>query len=107
MRISYKMKLIKIIGVSLLVALILACVYGYGNMRDLMPGEFRFGIGLSNDEVGHIIPKSQWDVKEPYVYRDKPCYGEQNSLGPETAPPLYRDCANSWRSCLLPNHSLL
>lgn len=60
-------------------------------LRDLMHGEFRFGIGLANDEIGYIIPKSQWDVKKPYVYRDKPYYGEQNSLGPETAPLLYRE----------------
>ncbi|MEN6588789.1 MAG: neutral/alkaline non-lysosomal ceramidase N-terminal domain-containing protein [Proteiniphilum sp.] len=60
-------------------------------LRDLMQGEFRFGIGLANDEVGYIIPKSQWDVKKPYVYRDKPYYGEQNSLGPETAPLLYKE----------------
>ncbi|SFU61706.1 3',5'-cyclic AMP phosphodiesterase CpdA [Porphyromonadaceae bacterium KHP3R9] len=60
-------------------------------LRELMPGSFRFGIGLVNDEIGYIIPKSQWDVKEPYVYRDKPYYGEENSLGPETAPLLYRE----------------
>ena len=60
-------------------------------LRDLMQGEFRFGIGLANDEIGYIIPKSQWDVKKPYVYRDKPYYGEQNSLGPETAPLLYNE----------------
>lgn len=57
-------------------------------LRDLMQGEFRFGIGLANDEIGYIIPKSQWDVKAPFVYRDKPYYGEENSLGPETAPLL-------------------
>lgn len=60
-------------------------------LRELMQGEFRFGIGLANDEIGYIIPKSQWDVKKPYVYRDKPYYGEQNSLGPETAPLLYKE----------------
>jgi hypothetical protein len=60
-------------------------------LRDLMQGAFRFGIGLANDEIGYIIPNSQWDVKKPYVYRDKPYYGEQNSLGPETAPLLYKE----------------
>lgn len=58
-------------------------------LRDKMQGEFHFGIGLANDEIGYIIPKSQWDVKAPYVYRDKPYYGEENSLGPDTAPILY------------------
>lgn len=60
-------------------------------LRELMTGEFRFGIGLANDEIGYIIPKSQWDVKKPYVYRDKPYYGEVNSLGPETAPLLHNE----------------
>lgn len=60
-------------------------------LRDLMEGEFRFGIGLANDEIGYIIPKSQWDVKKPFVYRDKAYYGEQNSLGPETAPLLHNE----------------
>src|SRR5690554_1889987 len=60
-------------------------------LREQMSGEFRFGIGLANDEIGYIIPKSQWDVKKPYVYRDKPYYGEINSLGPETAPILYNE----------------
>ncbi|HBC37732.1 MAG TPA: hypothetical protein DC016_02470 [Porphyromonadaceae bacterium] len=60
-------------------------------LRYMMQGTFRFGIGLANDEIGYIIPKSQWDEKKPYVYRDKPYYGEQNSLGPETAPLLYNE----------------
>lgn len=58
------------------------------SLRELMPGIFRFGIGLANDEVRYIIPKSQWDVNKPYIYRDKPYYGEENSLGTETAPLL-------------------
>lgn len=48
-----------------------------------------FLIGLANDEVGYIIPKSQWDTAAPYAYGlDEPQYGEANSLGPETAPLL-------------------
>ena len=34
-------------------------------MRELMPGKYRFVIGLANDEIGYIIPKSQWDVEAP------------------------------------------
>ena len=60
-------------------------------LRDLMSGEFRFAFGLANDEIGYIIPKSQWDVKEPFVYRDKAYYGEGNSMGPETAPIVYKE----------------
>jgi hypothetical protein len=45
--------------------------------------------GLANDEIGYIIPKSQWDVTAPFCYgRKKAQYGESNSLGPETAPIL-------------------
>ncbi|HEX5268888.1 MAG TPA: hypothetical protein VFW33_00310, partial [Gemmataceae bacterium] len=52
-----------------------------------MRGPHRILIGLANDEVGYIIPKRQWDEKPPYCYgRKKSQYGEENSVGPETAP---------------------
>lgn len=50
-----------------------------------------WSIGPANDEIGYIIPKSQWDVRKPFVYRDKPYYGEEISLGAETAPLLYNE----------------
>jgi hypothetical protein len=51
-----------------------------------MRGKHRMLIGLANDELGYIIPKRQWDEKPPYCYdRRTPQYGEQNSVGPETA----------------------
>ncbi len=60
------------------------------SLRELMPGSYRFIIGLSNDEIGYIVPKSQWDTEPPYTYgEDDAPYGEENSLGPETAPILY------------------
>ncbi len=60
-------------------------------LRELMPGKYKFVMGLANDEIGYIIPKSQWDEKAPYTYgRNKAPYGEENSLGPETAPQLYK-----------------
>jgi hypothetical protein len=56
-----------------------------------MRGPHRMLIGLANDEVGYIIPKRQWDVKPPFCYgRKKAQYGEENSVGPETAPILCR-----------------
>lgn len=59
-------------------------------VRELMPGKYKFVFGLANDEIGYIIPKSQWDVKAPYTYnREDSPYGEENSLGPETAPLLH------------------
>jgi hypothetical protein len=54
-----------------------------------MKSKHRMLIGLANDEVGYILPKRQWDEKAPYCYgRKRPQYGEENSLGPETAPLL-------------------
>jgi hypothetical protein len=52
-------------------------------------GPHRMLIGLANDEIGYIIPKRQWDEKPPFCYgRQKAQYGEENSVGPETAPLL-------------------
>ncbi len=61
-------------------------------LRSEMTGEFRFISGLSNDMIGYIIPKSQWDEKPPHTYGyESPPYGEINSLGPETAPVLHSE----------------
>lgn len=61
-------------------------------VRDMMPGKYKFVIGLANDEIGYIIPKSQWDTKSPFTYGSKKSpYGEENSLGPETGPILHRN----------------
>jgi hypothetical protein len=59
-------------------------------VRDMMSGKFKFVFCLANDEIGYVIPKSQWDVKAPFTYnrKDSP-YGEENSLGPETASILH------------------
>jgi hypothetical protein len=59
----------------------------------LRPGSDKpvFIIGLANDELGYIIPRSQWDSEPPYAYgRDEPQYGEMNSPGPQTAPIVMR-----------------
>lgn len=51
-----------------------------------LPGDKKLLLGLANDEVGYILPKRQWDVKPPFCYgRDSDQYGEENSVGPETA----------------------
>lgn len=61
-------------------------------VREMMPGRHKFVLGLANDEIGYIIPKSQWDTKAPFTYgRDKSPYGEVNSMGPETAPILHQN----------------
>ncbi len=61
-------------------------------IRDLMIGKYKFVFGLANDEIGYIVPKSQWDEKAPFTYgRDGAPYGEVNSLGSETAPTLHKN----------------
>jgi len=61
-------------------------------------GPHRIIVGLAGDEIGYIIPKRQWDVKPPFCYgRKKDQYGEENSLGPNTAPLLcqaFKDLVN-------------
>ena len=60
-------------------------------VASLMPGPCWLLIGLANDEVGYLLPKSQWDERPPYAYgRDKPQYGEINSCGPDAAPIILR-----------------
>jgi hypothetical protein len=60
-------------------------------LRELMPGKTKFIFGLANDEIGYIIPKSEWDTKPPHLYgASKAPYGEINSVGPETAPTLHK-----------------
>jgi hypothetical protein len=55
-------------------------------IRELLPGQVKFLFGLANDEIGYIIPKSEWDHAAPYLFHaEKAPYGEVNSIGPETA----------------------
>ena len=59
-------------------------------LREIMRDEFKFITGMSNDMIGYIIPKSQWDREPPHTYgNDFPPYGEINSLGPDTGPILH------------------
>jgi hypothetical protein len=61
-------------------------------LRSLMPGKYKFILGLANDELGYIIPKSEWDKDAPYLYdSSKAHYGEVNSAGSETAPILHQN----------------
>ncbi|MCK5776014.1 MAG: hypothetical protein KAH25_07560 [Bacteroidales bacterium] len=61
------------------------------HLRALMPREYKFIIGLSNDEIGYIIPKSEWDAEPPYMFDPTGPYGEGNSFGPETGPIIYHE----------------
>lgn len=55
----------------------------------LPPSPFRTIINQANDSLGYVIPKTQFDVERPRAYREDGQYGEQNSVGPDTAPLLF------------------
>ena len=49
------------------------------------PSSMNVILNQTNDSLGYIIPRSQWDDDAPYAYRPDGQYGEQNSLGPQNA----------------------
>jgi hypothetical protein len=56
-------------------------------IKQLMTADFKMLVGLADDEIGYIIPKAEWDEKEPWLNgAPKAWYGEVNSVGPEAAP---------------------
>lgn len=61
-------------------------------LKTEMHGRMNLVLGLANDFIGYIIPKSQWDVEEPFVYDNAPQYGEWMSSGPEIAPAVHAAC---------------
>jgi hypothetical protein len=51
-----------------------------------MGGRVNMMVNLANDAIGYLIPKSEWDVKRPYLYgAEQDTYGEIVSAGPDTA----------------------
>ncbi|MCX8092226.1 MAG: DUF2070 family protein [Verrucomicrobiae bacterium] len=67
-------------------------------LRQLMPGRVKFVFGLANDELGYLIPKSQWDEKPPHPYgASRSPYGEINSVGPDAAATLHAALAQLCR----------
>ena len=58
-------------------------------IKPQMRAPFKMLFGLANDEIGYIIPKSEWDERAPWL-QDAPkrWYGEVNSIGPEAAPMI-------------------
>lgn len=58
-------------------------------LYSLLSAEFKMVIGLANDEIGYIIPRSEWDERPPFAYgRKEAQYGEINSVGDGVAPAL-------------------
>ena len=58
---------------------------------EVMQGEVKMNFNLGNDEIGYIVPKSQWDQKKPYTYGYTHApYGEIYTGEPEIAPIIHR-----------------
>jgi len=55
----------------------------------LLRSEYKLVFGLAGDEIGYVIPRSQWDARKPFAYgRAEDQYGEINSVGPSAADRL-------------------
>jgi len=60
-------------------------------LREGMPGRLKLVGGLANDELGYLIPRTQWDERPPFTYGlSRAPYGEINSCGPDAAATVYR-----------------
>ena len=60
-------------------------------LRGAMRGRVNMMVNLANDALGYIIPKSEWDEDDPWIYgASEKSYGEVVSAGPETARIVHR-----------------
>jgi hypothetical protein len=58
-------------------------------LEEMLSSKYRLVVGLANDEIGYILPRSQWDTEPPFAYgRENAQYGEINSVGPSAASIL-------------------
>lgn len=61
-------------------------------LRGQMRGRVNLVLNLANDEIGYIIPKTQWDTRAPFTYGSKRApYGEVNSGGSDVAGVVHRE----------------
>jgi ATP-binding cassette subfamily B protein len=37
-------------------------------LAGMLTSDFKMVVGLANDEVGYLIPRSEWDAEKPYAY---------------------------------------
>ena len=64
-------------------------------IKKMMTAPYRMLFGLANDEIGYIIPKVEWDNKEPWLQNaPRRWYGEVNAVGPEAAPLIAKALAD-------------
>jgi hypothetical protein len=60
-------------------------------LRTAMRGRVNMMVNLANDSLGYIIPRSEWDEDEPWIYGNREAsYGEIVSAGPDTARIVHR-----------------
>ena len=60
-------------------------------MSDMMPGDFRWPIGLGNDEIGYLVPEYDYELypSAPYFSEaEGDHYEETNSVGPGAVPRI-------------------
>jgi len=68
------------------------------NLRSLMAAPIRMVVGGCGDDLGEIIPASEWDARTPFAYGlESAPPGEERSPGPQTAPLLWRAFADLLR----------
>jgi hypothetical protein len=41
------------------------------SLFSLLSSEYRLVVGLANDEIGYVIPRSQWNATKPFAYRPR------------------------------------
>lgn len=59
-------------------------------LRERMNGKINMVFNLANDEIGYIIPRTEWDVESPFTYgREKAPYGEVNSGGVDVGKVIH------------------
>lgn len=62
-------------------------------LRPQMRGRVNMVFNLANDEIGYIIPRTQWDTEPPYTYgAPKAPYGEENSGGSHVGSVIHAEC---------------
>ncbi len=60
-------------------------------LRPQLKSKYQFIFGLTNDEIGYLIPKAEWDEEPPWLMNaSSSFYGEVNSVGPDAAVAVLR-----------------
>ena len=61
-------------------------------LRSVMKGAINMNFNLGMDEIGYIVPISQWDREPPYTYSYKePPYGEVYIGDPNASPKIHKE----------------